>query len=346
VWSGNDTPDADDLSKKDITMRIYGTLIAALGLALTAVASTAAPVREAASAEVKLDHGSIVANGIRLHYVTAGQGDPVLLIPGWPESWSAWRSMIPLFVKAGRKAYAIDPRGFGDSDKPATGYDLETSAADIHAFIAAAGLARPGGVDIVSHDVGTWIAYTHARLYPGDVRRLVLSDARVPGMTAAPAAAVPTDLETLRTWQFAFNRLDTLPEVLIQGHERAFLTWFFSVKTVRRWTVDAATLDEYVRNLSAPGAARAGFEYYRVNFSDDAIKRAADRNKIGIAPPVLTVGAESGVGDGLAKSLVGRSDHAQGVILKECGHFVPEECPTEFMAAILDFWSKVPAPSR
>src|SRR5262245_4329922 len=72
-------------------------------------------------------HHVVRMDGLRFHYVTAGSGEPVVLIPGWPESWIAWRKMIPLLVKAGRQVYVLDPRGFGDSDKPEGGYDLDTA---------------------------------------------------------------------------------------------------------------------------------------------------------------------------------------------------------------------------
>ena len=84
-------------------------------------------------------------NGVGLHYIEAGQGDPVLLLPGWPQDWYAWRKMVPLLVAQHRRVIVLDPRGYGDSDKPAGGYDLDTAAVDVHGFIAATGLARPGG---------------------------------------------------------------------------------------------------------------------------------------------------------------------------------------------------------
>ncbi len=204
------------------------------------------------------EHHSVLANGVRLHYVSAGEGEPVLLIPGWPQSWYAWRFVMKDLAAAGRRVVAVDPRGFGDSEKPARGYDLLTAADDIHAFIQAAGLARPGGIDVVSHDVGTWIAYSHASAYPHDVRRLVLSEASIPGTT--PPSGPPGDAANVKTWHFGFNRLDDLPEILVQGHERAYLTWLFANKSMRGWQFDSSAIDEYVRVFSAPGAARAGFE--------------------------------------------------------------------------------------
>jgi pimeloyl-ACP methyl ester carboxylesterase len=170
---------------------------------------------------------------VRFHYVTAGSGEPVVLLPGWPESWIAWRKVIPLLVAAGRQVAVLDPRGVGDSDKPEGGYDLDTAARDLHGFLAAAGLGRPGGIDIAGHDVGTWIALAHAALYPGDVKRLVVTESAIPGVSPPPPAGIPSAAVNLKSWQFAFNRLDDLPEILVQGHERAFLEWIFATKSAR-----------------------------------------------------------------------------------------------------------------
>ncbi len=127
----------------------------------------------------QIEHHIAKIDGTRFHYVTAGTGDPVLLIPGWPESWIAWRKVLPLLVSAGRRVVVLDPRGFGESDKPAGGYDLDTAARDLHGFLEATNLATAGGIDIIAHDVGTWIAHAHAANYPAEVRRLVLTESNI-----------------------------------------------------------------------------------------------------------------------------------------------------------------------
>ena len=123
-------------------MRPFASLVllATLCAASPALPQTAqAPFGDVAHHVVRVD-------GLRFHYVTAGSGEPVVLIPGWPEmSWIAWRKVIPLLVKAGRQVYVLEPRGFGDSDKPQGGYDLDTAARDLHGFLAATGLSRPAG---------------------------------------------------------------------------------------------------------------------------------------------------------------------------------------------------------
>jgi len=294
-----------------------------------------------AQAGSEVQHRTISANGIKLHYVVSGEGEPVVLVPGWPESWYAWRRVIPELVKNGRRVFVIDPRGFGDSDMPQTGYDPETIANDLHAFITALDLAKNGGVDIVAHDVGTWISFHHATRFPQDVRRLVLTEASIPGVSTLPGGATD-DATNLRTWHFAFNRLDDLPEILVQGHEREYLTWFFNHKTLKKDAFDQAAIDEYVRLFSRPGAAKASFDYYRVAFSASGVEQAKESAARRLTMPVLALGGEGGVGSALLKTLQPLGDHVSGGVLKGYGHYLPEECPEELTRAILDFWNSHP----
>jgi pimeloyl-ACP methyl ester carboxylesterase len=317
-------------------MRAFASLVllVVLGTASGAWTQTArSPFGEVAHHVVRVD-------GLRIHYVTAGSGEPVVLIPGWPEmSWIAWRKVIPRLVQAGREVYVIEPRGFGDSDKPPGGYDLDTAARDLHGFLAASGLSRPAGVDVVAHDVGTWIAHAHAATYPGEVKRLVLTESNVPGITPLPPAGVPSEAVNFKVWQFAFNRLEDLPELLVQGRERAYLTWLFATKTTRAYAIEPAALDEYVRVFSAPGTARAGFAWYRANFSPEGLAQAKVRAAKRLPMPVLALGASDGVGDALRATVATLGDHVKGgAIGQGCGHFLPSECPDELVAAILAFW--------
>jgi pimeloyl-ACP methyl ester carboxylesterase len=325
---------------------ITGTIAAAVISAAGAISATAAAsnTTNAAPATVAASLGfadhAVIVNGVRLHYVTVGKGEPVLLLPGWPQSWYAWRFVMKELAASGREVFALDPRGFGDSEKPASGYDLATASDDVHAFIQAAGLARPGGIDIVSHDVGTWIAYAHASAHPEDVRRLVLSEALIPWTT--PPAATPSDAQNVKSWHFGFNRLNDLPETLVQGHERAYLTWLFANKSVRGWAIDPAALDEYVRVFSAPGAARAGFDYYRQAFNASGMAQMKTRLAHKLPMPVLTLGAEGSLGPNMLLNLQPLAENVRGEVVAGCGHYLPEECPEEFTQAVSDFWRQTP----
>lgn len=310
------------------------------GAAVLALGLGAALAQAADTGELR--QGDAVVNGVRLHYAVVGQGEPVLLLHGWPESWIAWRHVMPLLAKSGRRVWAIDLRGFGDSDKPASGYELDNIARDLHEFIRAQRLADGGrGVDVVAHDIGSWAGHALAADYPADIRRLVLSEALLPALAPA-ATGVPDEAANLRTWHFAFNRLDDLPEILVRGREREYLTFLFETKSVRRWRIDGPTLDEYVRQFAAPGAARAGFDYYRVNYSATGLAQARVRGDKPLPMPVLAVGASGGVSGALLKTLQTVAADVQGVVLDDCGHFLPDECPDEFVHAITAFWASRP----
>jgi pimeloyl-ACP methyl ester carboxylesterase len=291
----------------------------------------------------QIEHHVAKIDGTHFHYVTAGTGDPVLLLPGWPESWIAWRKVVPLLVRAGRRVVILDPRGIGESDKTAAGYDLDTAARDLHDFLEAAKLVIPGGIDVVAHDIGSWIAHAHAVNYPADVKRLVLTEVLIPGLIPAPPTAIPSDATNLKGWQFAFNRLNDLPEVLVEGHERAYLTWIFATKSTRSYAIDSAAIDEYTRQYSAPGAMRAGFDWYRANFDDKGVAQAKARAVKRLTMPVLALGGSDGVGDGLRATIASSGDHVRGgAIGPDCGHFVMEECPDELTEAVLAFWRSTP----
>ena len=308
---------------------------AALASACSVSPDLAQPLR-AAPAIPGTTHRVAQVNGVRLHYVEAGQGDPVLLLPGWPQDWYAWRKMVPLLVARHRRVIVLDPRGYGDSDKPASGYDLDTAAADVHGFIAATGLARPGGIDIVTHDLGAWIGYALASAHPGDVRRLVIGEVMIPDPNAA--TPIPDEVANIKTWHVAFNRLPGLPEALMGGRERVFLDWLFDHKAARPVKVDAAARDEYVRAFSAPGTMGAFLSYYRDAFGPVGLKRMGERRATPLPMPVLTVGGKEGLGEMLAKGFQGLATNAQAVVLDGCGHYLPEECPEEFAGAIERFW--------
>jgi pimeloyl-ACP methyl ester carboxylesterase len=309
-------------------------------------APTSVAFAQSATAADAIEHHVAKVDGTRFHYVTAGTGDPVLLLPGWPESWIAWRKVVPLLVNAGRKVVVLDPRGFGESDKPVAGYDLDTAARDLHRFLEVTNLATAGGIDIVAHDVGTWIGHAHAVTYPAEVKRLVLTESNIPGVTSFASAGIPDETMNLKAWQFAFNRLNDLPEILVQGREREYLTWLFATKSFRPYAIEPAALDEYVRQYSVPGAMRAGFAWYRANFDAEGLAQAKARAAKRLTMPVLALGGSEGVGDALRATVATIGDRVHGGMIAGkaigCGHFLPEECPDELTEAVLKFWQSMP----
>ena len=111
-------------------------------------------------------HHMVSVNGIQLHYVIGGHGDPVVLLHGWPETWYEWHHVMPALAKN----YTViipDLRGLGDSSKPLTGYDGKTVAEDIHQLVTKLGFKK---IFLVGHDVGSQPAYSYAAAHPTEVK--------------------------------------------------------------------------------------------------------------------------------------------------------------------------------
>jgi pimeloyl-ACP methyl ester carboxylesterase len=336
------TPSPSSVLRALLASCAFACTVAASAAPATSAPATSAPAKfDAAAFNATFHHGVVNANGVRLHYVEGGEqakGDPILLIPGWPQSWYAWRLIMPALVAAGHRVIALDLRGMGDSDHPLDGYDSKTMAADIHAFVEARGLVRDGKLHVAGHDVGAWMAYALAADWPGDVRTLTVMEAALPGITPPPPpAGVPSDAGNLRSWHFAFNRLPDLPETLVQGHERAYLSWLFAQKSTKGFVFTPDALDEYTRVFSQPGGARAAFSYYRAAFSDNGLQQNRLRAATRLAMPVLALGGQFSVGDGMLATMKLVTTDVRGATIPGAGHFVLEETPSEVATAILDF---------
>lgn len=292
-----------------------------------------------AATDQRFHHGSVRAGEITLHYVECGEGKPLLLIPGWPQSWYAWRKVMPSLAAQERRVIAVDPRGLGDSDKPEQGYDLATVAGDLHRFVDELELMSAGTLDVAGHDVGAWIGYAWAVDWPHDIGRLALYDAALPGITPPAPAGIPSAMVNTRTWHFGFNRLADLPEQLVAGRERLYLKWLFRAKLMDESAIADVDLDEYTRVFSAPGAARAGFNYYRSLFNDGGVERNRERGENRLDIPVMAWGASDGVGDTLLRTMQKAANNVTGGVIESCGHYVPEEAPDTVVRQLMKFFT-------
>lgn len=100
--------------------------------------------------ESKFAHHTMALDGVVLHYVTAGSGDPLVLLHGWPQTWYEWRRIIPQLAER-YTVIAPDMRGLGDSSRPATGYDKQTIAGDIRQLVRKLGFEQ---ILLAGHDWG------------------------------------------------------------------------------------------------------------------------------------------------------------------------------------------------
>ena len=155
---------------------------------------------------VTFSHHTVPVNGIQIHYVIGGHGDPVVLLHGWPETWYSWHKVMPALAK-NYTVIAPDLRGLGDSSKPLTGYDGNTLAEDIHQLVTKLGFKT---IFLVGHDIGTQVAYSYAAVHPTEVRKLVVMELTIPGFV--PAGRMPL-------WWAVFHQTPDVPEALVAGNE-------------------------------------------------------------------------------------------------------------------------------
>jgi microsomal epoxide hydrolase len=280
----------------------------------------------------RFTHRTATALDCKIHYVEGGSGDPVLLVPGWPQSWYAWRYVMPLLAET-RRVIAIDPPGLGESGTPAA-YDTATVAGYIDAMLETLNLDR---IDFVGHDIGAWIGYAYAVSRPAKVRRLALIDAAIPGIAPADAFALTPD-RINKTWHFSFNALPDLPEALVAGRERLYLSWLFNARAVNKEAIDDAAIDEYTRVYAAPGAMRSGFGYYRAIFESIAQNKATALS--GLAMPVLAVGGAQWLGPVMEAMVAPVAPDLRVEIVAGSGHFVPEEAPHDLCRIVHKFLDK------
>lgn len=216
-------------------------------------------------------HQTAMINGVRLHYVTGGKGPAVVLIHGLPASWYEWRGILQALAER-YTVIAPDLRGLGDSSKPPGGYDTHTAAEDIHQLVHSMGIDR---VYVAGHDWGAAVGFAYAVRYPQEVRRLAILDMTIPGFGAEDGFRVTRQGGS---WHTIFHMAPDVPEALITGRERQYLSIFYSGlygSGDNPTAINKEEIDEYIRVYTKPGALRAYLSYYRSLFND------ADRNREG-----------------------------------------------------------------
>jgi pimeloyl-ACP methyl ester carboxylesterase len=275
---------------------------------------------------ITFSHHMASVNGIQLHYVIGGQGDPVVLLHGWPQTWYEWRHVMPSLAK-NYTVVAPDLRGLGDSSKPSSGYDGNTTAEDIYQLLTQLGLDEK--IYLVGHDIGAQTAYSYAAIHRDNVTKLVIMDSVFPGF-------FPPNFQGVCCWWISFHQTRDIPELLTAGNEREYLSWHYRGLAYNPEAITEADIDKYVSSYSAPGGMRAGFEYYRAFPINEEQNKALSETKLQI--PVLALGGDiypalggDAPGNFALNSTQGLAENVKGVIVPLSGHYIAEEQP-EFLA--------------
>lgn len=275
----------------------------------------------------------VPAGGLTLHAVVGGRGAPLLLLGGWPQNWFAWRYlMLPLARSF--TVIAVDPRGVGLSDKPETGYDSKTLAADMFALMDALGFER---FAMVGHDIGMWTGFAMAYDQPGRIDRIALGEALIPGVSDSPPLLSDERWLSDFLWHFNFNRAREVNERLVEGRESIYFGHQFATKAGSPDAVPAYARAFYIEQLRRdPNALRASFDYYRA--IDESIPQNRERARSAkLTLPVLAFAGELACGGSVEAELRTVADNVQSVIIPGSGHYPAEEKPEATLEALQAF---------
>jgi pimeloyl-ACP methyl ester carboxylesterase len=264
-------------------------------------------------------------DGVKLHYLTAGQGETLILLHGYAETSLMWRPIMPLLAER-FTVIAPDLPGIGDSAIPADGLDMKTAAKRIHSLARSLAVAK---ASVVGHDIGLMVAYAYAAQFPAEVEKLVVIDAFLPGVDGWEAVYNNPSI-----WHFRFN--GPTPEALVQERERIYFEHFWNDFAADK-TRSIPELDRktYAAAYARPGRMRSGWAYF-VSFQQ-AARDFAQLSQTKLMMPVLAIGGEKANGELLGRQMRLVASDVTVIVLKDTGHWVLEERPEETTDALVKF---------
>lgn len=218
--------------------------------------------RVVSTTPIRLRHaGADVADGVRLHYVTAGTGPLVVLLHGFPEFWFTFRRIIPELAQRGYRVVAPDCRGYNLSSKPegVRAYGIDVVVEDIVGLIRALGEDR---AHVVGHDWGAGLSWALAMAHPEMVDKLAVLNGPHPKRLVDSMRSNP--LQMLKSWYVFFFQLPYLPEEVarLDGYE----LFIKALREEPRRPFTPEELDRYRDAYMQPGALPAMLNYYRAMF--------------------------------------------------------------------------------
>jgi pimeloyl-ACP methyl ester carboxylesterase len=265
---------------------------------------------------------TVSVDGVDIAYDVAGEGEPCLLLHGWPDSASLWRNQVPALVDAGYRVVTPDLRGYGRSSKPTEvdAYSILVIAGDLVAVLDDLGLER---VNLVGHDWGAGIAWAMAAFLPDRVQRLVVLS------VGAPGTFFRTYEQREKSWYMLLFQFEGIAEQWLRDDGWA---------NFRAWA-NHPDADEVIARLEADGSLTPGLNYYRANVGPATLLAPPPE-----LPPVQapTMGLWS-TGD-LALTETQMTDSSKAVAgtfryerVEGPGHWMQLEAPERVNALLLDF---------
>lgn len=277
-------------------------------------------------------HHEIMTNGIRMHYATQGAGPLIVLLHGFPEFWYSWRFQLPLLAEAGYTVVAPDLRGYNDTDKPRTGYDIETLTRDIVGLVRGLGYEK---ANIVGHDWGGVLAWNFALSYPDMTERLIVLNAPHPLAFTRELLRLK---QLLKSWYAIFFQVPLLPEFLLGRNHAAMIGRLLHASAVQKAAFPPDVQARYREAMSKPGALTAGLNYYRGAFRYFLSSQWQKHNTVVEAPTLLIWGEQDvALGIDLTRDITQWVPNLHLHYIPDSGHWVQQEKPELVNRWMLEF---------
>ncbi|SHN31195.1 alpha/beta fold hydrolase [Mucilaginibacter sp. OK098] len=270
-------------------------------------------------------HQYAQVNGVRIHYVIGGKGEPLLLVHGFGQNWYMWNRLLPELSKH-FTVIAPDMRGVGESGKPTGGYDKKNMAVDLHDLMKQLGYKH---INLAGHDIGLMVAYAYAAQFQSDVKKIALMDALLPGVEPVWSQV------RAQAWWFGFFAMPNSGEI-VAGKAGLFLKGFWPVVGYVKNPFTKTEENEFIRAYSVPGATTGAFHWFG-EFNHDA-KDNLELMKTKLRMPLLSLGADHSAGSYLAAHSRLVAINVKEVIIKGSGHWVVQEQTAQVQKALLDFF--------
>lgn len=298
-----------------------------LVLVFTVVACSVSAAIIPANPPSNFKHQYATVNGVKIHYVIGGRGEPLLLVHGFGQNWYMWNRLLPELSKH-FTVIAPDMRGVGESGKTAGGYDKKNMAVDMHELMKKLGYQH---INLAGHDIGLMVAYAYAAQFPADVKKLALMDALLPGIEPVWSQV------KAQAWWFGFFAQPHAGE-LVSGKVGLFFTDFWPVVGFQKDAFTKAEKAEFIRAYSVPGATTGAFHWFGY-FNQDA-KDNIEFAKTKLTMPVLAMGSDHFAAPFLATHTKLVAENVQESVIKDSGHWVVQENTPQVQKDLLDFFLK------
>lgn len=272
----------------------------------------------------------VTTNGIRLRCHLAGAGPLVVLLHGFPERWFSWEPQLHALAAAGYRAVAPDLRGYGDSDRPADGYDVATLSADIAGLIEALGETR---ATVVGHDWGGALTWCIAERHPERVRRFAVLNCPHPWVLRN-VGLFGSRRQLARSWYILFFGLPALPERMIARGDAAAIPRIFRGGACDRARFTDALIQPYRDSIRGPRDVTPMLAYYRAALRS-GLRPIASPGPIDAPGLLLWAEEDPALGTELISPHLAFARSLRVERIPRCGHFVQIERPDEVSARLL-----------